>query len=176
MKLIELYDRDHNRIFKCVTSTLDFKEFITEKILENYGIIDTITLNYDHITGNGEEDNYQITSHEDKDIQVKLIISDIQYNTRLSKQEPKNARYMNVVLNYTTKIDKAIFLAFCGASLVRDNFAITGIVRLQMARDLLDSVISKIESRAAFDPKNKEFTDMEDPAKLQKRYRLEDLS
>ncbi|RLA62746.1 MAG: hypothetical protein DRQ78_07645 [Epsilonproteobacteria bacterium] len=41
-------------------------------------------------------------------------------------------------------LDEGVFLAVCGLNMCRNKEFITGVVRLEMARDKLDKVIKKI--------------------------------
>jgi len=49
-------------------------------------------------------------------------------------------------LNRDKVLDEAVFLSICGMNQIREGCQITGVVRLEMARDKLDRVIKKINS------------------------------
>lgn len=51
---------------------------------------------------------------------------------------------VNQTLNRNKFLEEAIFLAICGLNLCKENSRITGVVRLEMARDMIDKTIKHI--------------------------------
>ncbi|TET88709.1 MAG: hypothetical protein E3J96_02810 [Sulfurovum sp.] len=58
--------------------------------------------------------------------------------------QSQNTVEVHQIFNRDKLLDEAVFLGICGLNMCKDKEFITGVVRLEMARDKLDKVIKHI--------------------------------
>jgi len=58
--------------------------------------------------------------------------------------QSQNTIEVHQIFNRDKLLDEAVFLGVCGLNMCKDKEFITGVVRLEMARDKLDKVIKYI--------------------------------